>query len=105
MSEVSVMTVIILAEPIRLKEELAARLSSQGSLWIFEVWLGVEKGVRRKYVRILNDGRSLITDPELSSDKPWCQFGGKHGETCPLDLFPAYLQAHSVGKWDEACKV
>ncbi|KAJ3375430.1 Acid phosphatase-like protein 2 [Allomyces arbusculus] len=72
---------------------------------IFEVWSGVEKGVRRKYVRILNDGRSLVTDPELSSDKPWCQLGGEHGETCALDTFRAYLQAHSVDKWDEACRV
>ncbi|KNE66526.1 hypothetical protein AMAG_11656 [Allomyces macrogynus ATCC 38327] len=72
---------------------------------IIEVWLGVENGVSRKYVRILYDGRPLVTDPELSSDKPWCQLDGEHGETCALDLFRVYLYAHSVDKRDEACKV
>ncbi|KAJ3361595.1 hypothetical protein GGF32_007200 [Allomyces javanicus] len=74
---------------------------------IFEVWSGVENSVRRKHVRILYDGRPLVTDPDLAGDTrtPWCQFGGKNDETCALDTFREYLKTHSVGNWDEACKV
>ncbi|KNE66528.1 hypothetical protein AMAG_11659 [Allomyces macrogynus ATCC 38327] len=74
---------------------------------IVEVWSGVEKGVRRKFVRILINGRPLVTDPDLVGDerRPWCRFGGEYGETCPLDAFIAFLQEHSVEEWSEACKV
>ncbi|KAJ3361596.1 hypothetical protein GGF32_007201 [Allomyces javanicus] len=74
---------------------------------IFEVWSGVEKGMRRKYVRILSDGQPLVTDPDFTGDVhvPWCRFGGEHGETCPLGTFIAFLQEHSVEEWSEACRV
>ncbi|KAJ3375341.1 Lysophosphatidic acid phosphatase type 6 [Allomyces arbusculus] len=74
---------------------------------ILEVWSGAEKAVHRKFVRILIDGRPLVTDLDLVGDElmPWCHFGGEHGETCPLDAFIAFLQAHSVEDWSEACKV
>ncbi|KAJ3375429.1 hypothetical protein GGF31_004547 [Allomyces arbusculus] len=73
---------------------------------LFEIWSAVKGGVRRKYVRILHDGRPLVTDSDLTGDKqlPWCRFGGDNGETCALDTFRAYLKAHSIDKWDEACK-
>ncbi|KNE66527.1 hypothetical protein AMAG_11658 [Allomyces macrogynus ATCC 38327] len=74
---------------------------------IFEIWSAVKNGVRRKYVRVVYDGRPLMTDLDLAGDKqrPWCHFGGKDGELCALKKFRAYLQAHSVDKWNEACKV
>ncbi|KNE65415.1 hypothetical protein AMAG_11048 [Allomyces macrogynus ATCC 38327] len=76
---------------------------------IFEVWSGVEKETPREYVRILSNGRPLVTvtDPDFTGAVrvPWCRFGGVPGETCPPGTFITFLQEHSVEDWSEACRV
>ncbi|KAJ3375344.1 Acid phosphatase-like protein 2 [Allomyces arbusculus] len=81
---------------------------------VVEVWAGKDQvtGMPREFVRILHDGRPLVTDPDMAragedeeGEAPWCRFGGEHGDVCPLEKFRGFLESHSVEEWEEACLV
>ncbi|KNE65420.1 hypothetical protein AMAG_11050 [Allomyces macrogynus ATCC 38327] len=79
---------------------------------VVEVWAGTDDatGKPREFVRILHDGRPLVTDPDMAGadegeNAPWCRFGGEHGDLCPLETFRGFLESHSVEEWEEACLV